>query len=70
MLNVWLRLDTHLEEFVLEGHVRLGLETNAGAEDVRESCSLLGESVDDGSTRRCQGSLGKLVFYDSGRARH
>jgi hypothetical protein len=46
-----------LEELVLKGHVVLGLETDAGAEDVGESRTLLSESVDDGSARRRERSL-------------
>jgi hypothetical protein len=42
---------------VLKGHVVLWLETDAGTEDVGEGRALLGESVDDGSTRRSERSL-------------
>jgi hypothetical protein len=47
----------HLEELVLKGHVRLGLETNAGTEDVGQGSALLGKGVDDGSAGRGQRSL-------------
>ena len=43
-----LGVGTALEELVLEGHIALGLEADAGAEDVGESGALLGEGVDDG----------------------
>jgi hypothetical protein len=46
-----------LEELVLEGHVGLGLKTNAGAEDVGNSRALLGQGVDDRGAGRGQGSL-------------
>jgi hypothetical protein len=50
-----------LEEFVLERHVRLGLKTNAGAEDVGESTTLLGQSVDNRSPWGGQGCLETLA---------
>lgn len=46
-----------LQQLVLEGHLRLGLETNAGTEDVDQSRALLAQSVDNRGTRRSQGSL-------------
>jgi len=48
---------TPLEQLVLERHLRLGLKTNAGTEDVNQGRTLLAEGVDDGSTGRGQGSL-------------
>lgn len=42
---------------MLERHVRLRLETNAGAEDVGQGSALLGQSVDDGRARRGHGGL-------------
>lgn len=42
---------------MLQSHVILRLKTNAGLEDVDQSASLLGKSVDNRSTRRSQGSL-------------
>lgn len=42
---------------MLEGHVRLGLETNAGAEDVGDGCALLGKSIDNRSSGGSQRSL-------------
>lgn len=50
-----------LEELVLKRHVVLWLKTNAGAEDVGESGTLLGKGVDDWGARRCQRSLYKSV---------
>lgn len=41
----------NLEQLVLKGHVRLGLKSNTGPEDVGQSATLLGQGVDDGSTR-------------------
>lgn len=46
-----------LEELVLKGHVRLGLKTDTGAEDVGQSRALLGKSVDNRSAGRSQRSL-------------
>jgi hypothetical protein len=46
-----------LEELVFKGHVGLWLETNARTEYVRQSSTLLGEGVDDGSPRGSQGCL-------------
>ena len=48
---------TTLEQLMLERHIRLGLETNAGSEDVGESAALLGEGIDDGCARRRQRGL-------------
>jgi len=42
---------------VLQGHVVLGVETQAGAEDVGHGGALLGQGVDDGGARRGHGSL-------------
>lgn len=42
---------------MLEGHVRLRLETNTGTEDVGQGRALLGKRVDNGSTGRSQRSL-------------
>ena len=42
---------------MLKSHVRLGLKSNAGTEDVGQGCALLGESVDNRSARRSQRSL-------------
>jgi hypothetical protein len=47
----------HLEELVLEGHVALGLQTDAGTEDVGQGSALLGKRVDDRSARRRERSL-------------
>lgn len=41
-----------LKQFVLERHVGLGLEADAGAEDVGQGAALLGQGVDDGRTGR------------------
>ena len=41
-----------LEELVLQRHIRLGLQANAGAEDVRERCTLFAEGIDDRSPGR------------------
>jgi hypothetical protein len=49
---------------VLQGHVILGLQTDAGTEDVGQSTALLGKSVDDRSSWRGQGSL-KHVAEDA-----
>ena len=46
-----------LEQLVLESHVRLGLKTDAGTEDVGQSSALLSQSIDDGSAGRGQGGL-------------
>jgi len=46
-----------LKELVLESHVRLGLETDASAEDVDESAALLGKSIDNRGARGGKGSL-------------
>lgn len=48
---------SNLEEFVLESHVRFGLQTNTRTEDVGQGIALLGESIDDRRARGCQGSL-------------
>lgn len=45
------------EQLVLQGHVGLGLQTHAGAEDVDEGGALFGQSVDDGSAGRSERSL-------------
>jgi hypothetical protein len=42
---------------VLESHVRLWLQSDAGTEDVGERSTLLGQGVDDWSTRRSEGCL-------------
>ena len=42
---------------MLEGHVRLGLEADAGAEDVGQGGALLGEGVDDGGAGGREGRL-------------
>ena len=47
-----LGVGTALEELVLEGHIALGLEADAGAEDVGESGALLSEGVDHGGAGR------------------
>lgn len=39
-------------ELVLQGHVRLGLEADARAEDVGQGGALLGQGVDDGGAGR------------------
>lgn len=46
-----------LKELMLQSHVILGLQTNAGAEDVGQSTALLGKSVDDRSAWWSQRSL-------------
>jgi hypothetical protein len=48
---------SHLEQLVLKSHVILRLKANTGTEDVGESRTLLGESVDDRSTCRGERSL-------------
>lgn len=47
----------NLKELVLQSHVVLRLKTNTGAEDVGESSTLFGESVDDRSAARGERSL-------------
>lgn len=42
---------------MLKGHIRLWLETNAGAENVGESATLLSQCIDDRSSWRGQWSL-------------
>ena len=49
--------DIHLEELVLQSHIVLRLKTDAGTEDVSESSTLLGESVDNGGARWGERSL-------------
>ena len=46
-----------LEKLVLQSHVVLRLETDAGTEDVGQRTSLLSKSVDDWSAWRGQWSL-------------
>lgn len=46
-----------LKELVLKGHVRLRLETDASAENVSKSSTLLGKRVDDGSAGGSEGGL-------------
>ena len=46
-----------LKKLVLQSHIVLRLETDAGTEDVGESTSLLSKSVDDRSSRRGQWSF-------------
>lgn len=41
-----------LVQLVLQGHVRLGLEADASAEDVGQGGALLGQGVDDGGAGR------------------
>jgi hypothetical protein len=53
----WLTQAGHLEELVLEGHIILGLQTNAGTEDIRQGSALLGKSIDDRSARGCERCL-------------
>lgn len=43
------KLPRNLEKFVLQSHVVLRLETDAGTEDVDQRTSLLSKSVDDWS---------------------
>lgn len=42
---------------MLESHVRLRLKTNACAEDIGQSSTLLGQCVDDRGAGRSQGGL-------------
>lgn len=42
---------------MLKGHFGLGLETNAGAEDVGQSRTLLSQSIHNRSSRRSERSL-------------
>lgn len=51
------RRNRSVEELVLQSHVRLGLKTNAGTEDVGQSSTLLGQSVDNWSSRWSQWCL-------------
>ena len=46
-----------LKELVLQGHVVLRLKSDAGAEDVGESRTLLGKSIDNRGARRSERSL-------------
>ena len=46
-----------LKQLVLEGHLRLRLQTNASTEDVDQCRALLAQSIDDRCTRRCHGCL-------------
>jgi hypothetical protein len=55
-LIVWERI-TSSKELVLQSHVRLGLKTNTGTENVGQSSTLLGQSIDDRSARWSQGRL-------------
>lgn len=47
----------HSEELVLKCHIRLGLKTNTGTEDVGQSGTLLSKSVDNRGAGRSQRSL-------------
>jgi hypothetical protein len=47
----------NLQQLVLKSHVILRLKTNACAEDIGESRTLLGEGVDDRSACRDERSL-------------
>ena len=42
---------------MLQGHVILWLETNAGTEDVRQCTALLSQSVNNRRSRRSHGSF-------------
>lgn len=46
-----------LEELVFKSHVRLWLQTKAGAENVGNSGALFAQRVDDGSSWRSQRGL-------------
>ena len=46
------------KQLVLEGHIGLGRQTNASAEDVGHGSALLGQRVDDG---RAVGNARSLV---------
>lgn len=50
-------LEINLEELVLKGHFGLGLEANAGAEDIGQSRTLLSQSIHNGGSRRSKRSL-------------
>lgn len=49
--------NTTLEQLVLQRHVRLRLQPNTSAEDVRQGTSLLGKSIDNRCARRGQRCL-------------
>ncbi len=51
------RKDRQLEQFMLQSHIILWLETNAGLENVHQSTSLLSKSINDRSARGGQGCL-------------
>lgn len=46
-----------LEELMLQGHVVLRFKTDAGTEDISESCALLRKSIDNRCARRGEWSL-------------
>jgi hypothetical protein len=46
-----------LKKLVLQSHIALRLKTDTSTEDVGESTSLLGKSIDDRSSRRSQWGL-------------
>jgi hypothetical protein len=47
---------------VLQSHVVLWLEADEGTEDVGESSTLLGQSIDDWSARRSERGLRMLAI--------
>lgn len=53
----------HLEQLVLQSHVVLRLETNAGTEDVGEASALLGKSIDDRSARWRERGLTRVSVW-------
>jgi hypothetical protein len=56
-----------LEQLVLKRHVGFRLKTDAGAEDVGESTTLFGKSIDDRCASRDERSLRELLVFESQR---
>ena len=52
-----------LEQLVLKGHVRLGLKTDTGTEDVRQGPTLLSQGIHYRGPRWSQGRLHASVSY-------
>ena len=61
---------SNLEEFVLESHVRFGLQANACTEDIGQGIALLGKSIDNRRARGRQWSLLRLAVAVKGRIHH
>lgn len=50
---------------MLQGHVRLRIQSDTGAEDVGHGCALLGKRVDDRGSRGSQRGLEGTVRGES-----